>query len=313
MGKLELNKKKKKDALFNTAFELFTTKGLTKTTISDIVEQAGVAKGTFYLYFKDKYDIRNKLVSHKTGELFFHAHEALEQAGITDFEQQVHFIVDFVITELDQNRTLLLFISKNLAWGVFKGAFEEKMPDDEYNFYRSYLDMLAQNGLHYRNPELLLFTIIELVQLYSVPAAGSDDRIPALSSPDDFCNHEFLYTGPECLSRTDRKIFPTTCSGSIACPSGIKKETTRHQPLRLFSQSRAVSFLYFCLFIAQKFPDHPGSEDFLYNTVSLPLCRVSFFQRYFYLPYDKEADFLPVTLLQADRHPSLWNDVFHKV
>ena len=47
MGKLELNKKKKKDALFNTAFELFTTKGLTKTTISDIVDQAGVAKGTF--------------------------------------------------------------------------------------------------------------------------------------------------------------------------------------------------------------------------------------------------------------------------
>ena len=39
MGKLELNKKKKKDALFNTAFELFTTKGLTKTTISDIVDQ----------------------------------------------------------------------------------------------------------------------------------------------------------------------------------------------------------------------------------------------------------------------------------
>ena len=39
-----------------TAFELFTTKGLTKTTISDIVDQAGVAKGTFYLYFKDKYD-----------------------------------------------------------------------------------------------------------------------------------------------------------------------------------------------------------------------------------------------------------------
>ena len=27
MGKLELNKKKKEDALYNTAFELFTTKG----------------------------------------------------------------------------------------------------------------------------------------------------------------------------------------------------------------------------------------------------------------------------------------------
>ena len=106
MGKLEVNKKKKKDALFNTAFELFTTKGITKTTISDIVEQAGVAKGTFYLYFKDKADIRNKLVSHKTGELFFHAHKALMETDITQFEDQVHFIVDYILTELDQNRTL---------------------------------------------------------------------------------------------------------------------------------------------------------------------------------------------------------------
>ena len=128
MGKLELNKKKKKDALFTTAFELFTTKGLAKTTISDIVDQAGVAKGTFYLYFKDKYDVRNKLISHKTGELFYHAHEALARTDICDFEEQVHFIVDYILTELDRDHTLLLFISKNLSWGIFKGAFEEKMP-----------------------------------------------------------------------------------------------------------------------------------------------------------------------------------------
>ena len=40
------------------------------TSISDIVDNAGVAKGTFYLYFKDKYDIRNKLIAHKSGEVF---------------------------------------------------------------------------------------------------------------------------------------------------------------------------------------------------------------------------------------------------
>ena len=68
MGKLELKKQKKKDALFNTAFELFTTKGTNQTTISDIVNKAGVAKGTFYLYFKDKYDIRNKLCCDRSGD-----------------------------------------------------------------------------------------------------------------------------------------------------------------------------------------------------------------------------------------------------
>lgn len=70
MSRLEVNKKKKKDALFHTAFELFTTKGLTKTTISDIADQAGVAKGTFYLYFKDKYVSWNKLSPIKQGALF---------------------------------------------------------------------------------------------------------------------------------------------------------------------------------------------------------------------------------------------------
>ena len=76
--------------------------------------------------FKDKYDIRNKLVSHKTGELFFRAHEAVQNAHISEFDRQVHFIIDYILTELNKDRTLLLFISKNLAWGVFKGAFEEK-------------------------------------------------------------------------------------------------------------------------------------------------------------------------------------------
>ena len=49
MGRVEENKKKKKEALFRTAYELFTTKGINSTAISDIVEKAGVAKGTFYL------------------------------------------------------------------------------------------------------------------------------------------------------------------------------------------------------------------------------------------------------------------------
>lgn len=200
MGKLEANKKQKKDALFNTAFELFTTKGLAKTTISDIVNQAGVAKGTFYLYFKDKYDIRNKLISHKTGELFYKAHEALKESDVTGFEDQIHFITDYILTELDQNRTLLLFISKNLSWGIFKGAFEEKMPDDAYQFYQSYLNLLSQNGRTYKNPELLFFTIIEMVGsscysciLYQQPVSLAEYR-PYLHKSIDGIMQAFLDT-----------------------------------------------------------------------------------------------------------------------
>ena len=45
----------KKQRLLNTAFTLFTQKGIKDTSIQEIVDNANVAKGTFYLYFKDKY------------------------------------------------------------------------------------------------------------------------------------------------------------------------------------------------------------------------------------------------------------------
>ena len=53
MGKLESNKLQKRTSLLNTAFNLFTTKGVSKTSIAEISKNAGIAKGTFYLYFKD--------------------------------------------------------------------------------------------------------------------------------------------------------------------------------------------------------------------------------------------------------------------
>lgn len=36
MGKIDENKKQKRDALLNTAYDLFTTKGIQSTAISDL-------------------------------------------------------------------------------------------------------------------------------------------------------------------------------------------------------------------------------------------------------------------------------------
>ena len=51
MGKVDENKKKKKEALFNTAYELFTTKGIHATAISDIVEKSRCCKRNFLFIF----------------------------------------------------------------------------------------------------------------------------------------------------------------------------------------------------------------------------------------------------------------------
>lgn len=178
MKKSEDNKQKKREALFNTAFELFTTKGIHKTTISDIVQKAGVAKGTFYLYFSDKYDVRNKLISNKTTELFSHAHKALSNTTITDFQSKLIFIVDYIIMELEKNPSLLNFISKNLSWGVFKTALDHKGYKNTHNFYDLYLDMLASDEHDYKEPEIMLFTIIELVGATSYSCISYKEPLP---------------------------------------------------------------------------------------------------------------------------------------
>ena len=81
MGKVENKKQQKRDSLLESAFSLFIDHGFNKTSISDIVNQAGVAKGTFYLYFKDKYDIRNHLIGHKAHQVFLTAYHELLDHG----------------------------------------------------------------------------------------------------------------------------------------------------------------------------------------------------------------------------------------
>ena len=76
MGKVDDNKKLKLTSMLDSAFQLFTDKGIAKTSISDIVASSGVAKGTFYLYFKDKFDIRNKLVVYQSTKVLKDAYEA---------------------------------------------------------------------------------------------------------------------------------------------------------------------------------------------------------------------------------------------
>ena len=50
-------KQLKERELFLSAYNLFIENSIEKTSIDDISKNAGVAKGTFYLCFSDKYDI----------------------------------------------------------------------------------------------------------------------------------------------------------------------------------------------------------------------------------------------------------------
>lgn len=177
MGKIDENKRKKKEALFNTAYELFTTKGITSTTISDIVEKAKVAKGTFYLYFTNKYDIKNKLVVHKTQELFDAAGAALEKEQIHGLEDQMIFLIDHLINSLKDDKALLNFISKNLVMGALRSALLTGENSDR-EIYNHFLELVAADDYEYKDVDVMLFTIVELAGSAGYNSMMYEEPIP---------------------------------------------------------------------------------------------------------------------------------------
>lgn len=167
MSRVDEKKLQKRNSLLQTAFELFTTKGVGNTSISDIADRAGVAKGTFYLYFKDKIDIKNKLIGHKTEKLFEKAVEALENDPKDSFSDKVVFVVNNIIDQLVENQALLLFINKNLSWGIFKNLIDSGENGTEQGIAHTYEKIMAEEGDNIESPEIMFYMICEFVSSVS--------------------------------------------------------------------------------------------------------------------------------------------------
>ena len=184
MNKVENKKKQKKDALLNAAFDIFTSIGINKTSISDIVQKAGVAKGTFYLYFADKHDLRNKLIAHKANKIFEKAETALNKTGITEFDDRMIFFIDNILDQLTENKSLLNFISKNLSWGIFKNVIRQNVDkknsglEEETEPYDVLGRLRAGEELKFKNKDVLVYMIVELVSSTCYSAILYNEPVP---------------------------------------------------------------------------------------------------------------------------------------
>ena len=145
MGKVDDNKKLKLTSMLDSAFQLFTDKGITKTSISDIVESSGVAKGTFYLYFKDKFDIRNKLVVYQSTKVLRAAYEA-------------------TMEQLTARPDLINLISKNLSWGMLKQEASRPLTEtNDFDLMTLFKITAKDSGIPEEKLEIMLYMIVEMV------------------------------------------------------------------------------------------------------------------------------------------------------
>lgn len=179
MNKIDYKKQQKRTSLLESAFSLFIDNGFHNTSISDIVKNAGVAKGTFYLYFKDKYDIRNHLISRKANQVFRNAYDQLQaHRELSDFEDQVLFITNHILDQFAANHNLVALLSKHLSWGFFKDSLLFSAEPDSPSIYALYVSLLSRSEYTYRSPELMMYLILELISGASYNAVLYDQPVP---------------------------------------------------------------------------------------------------------------------------------------
>lgn len=160
----ERKKQLKEKELLLAAYSLFLEKGFEKTSIDDIAKNAGVAKGTFYLYFNDKHDILNKLILQKSNEIIKEALAKTNALGSEDYRERTLFFIEHIIDYLKNNESLLKLINKNISWGLYRKAI---MKPEAYNEVKKVLDLFINNltneGMNKEDAEMTLFMIFELV------------------------------------------------------------------------------------------------------------------------------------------------------
>ena len=157
MKKTDMNKQKKRTALLDAAYHLFLEKGFAQTTIADIVDAAGVAKGTFYLYFTDKYDLRNRVTASKAYHIFEQAWDALPPRHRMSFDEQMVFVVDQILDQLASDESLTRFLERRLGEALLISPSEGSPTGMDL-----FLARLDASDYSCRTPEILICLVVEM-------------------------------------------------------------------------------------------------------------------------------------------------------
>ncbi|WP_262121232.1 TetR/AcrR family transcriptional regulator [Anaerococcus sp. Marseille-Q5996] len=106
----------KKEKIMESALKVFKKKGPDKASVREIMSESGFGLGTFYLYYTDKNDLKEKIVLDKAMDIIIKAEENCE--GEDPVERYISF-VDYIIDYLIANPFELDLLSNNITWALY--------------------------------------------------------------------------------------------------------------------------------------------------------------------------------------------------
>lgn len=180
MGRQREEKKEEKhQSLLDSAYSLFLEKGAGKTSISDIVDRAKVAKGTFYLYFRDKEDILQVLMYRISERILAEAYANVRANRTGSFSGDVLLLVDYIIEYFKRDTLVLRLLERNFSWPMV----ENKLTQGDDPLFQNLMEDVRRSPVMQNRTEdevfKMIFIILEMCgsTCYSSIIEGKPDTI----------------------------------------------------------------------------------------------------------------------------------------
>jgi AcrR family transcriptional regulator len=106
-----MERQERREQVLRHAKRIFARKGYHRTNVADIISRAGIARGTFYLYFQNKKDLFEELLQQVLTELATRIHRLKPGPEapnpVDQLRDNLRRVVDYVLAERELTDILL--------------------------------------------------------------------------------------------------------------------------------------------------------------------------------------------------------------
>lgn len=174
-----INKEEKRNSIAISCINLFCEKGIQQTSIEEIAKNAGVAKGTIYLYFKNKEEIiftiwdiltqqHQEAFDKRINSKMTEKEKILEYYNFNDFKE--NFDKEKILS-LYQNFVSSMLIDKTQLYTSYFESFFQK----DYDFISTcFYEGIKKGEFLIDNVELLTNTLIMVLKGVLIKAKASN-------------------------------------------------------------------------------------------------------------------------------------------
>jgi len=168
---------RRKQQILETALVLFAGRGYHSITIAHIIREIGIARGTFYRYFKDKHDLLNQLLETNFSYIKGVLPATPEESPLTAPELEATLTGIFQKLMSQPNSQAFMIMMTNEAGGA-DPFFAEKIRafyDDLAEVFAGYITRVQEEGLAKgRDPRILAHLILGALREVFVQWARKD-------------------------------------------------------------------------------------------------------------------------------------------